>query len=151
VTFEAFGNDQNYREVVQDQHGVREFRFRYSLRAHASDYDGARAFAWSRSVLNPLVSVRGRVPATSAGLSIDPARAIATCLKPADDPAVGGLILRVRETSGRSGPLRVGTKSVAKCVQTDLLERDMAPLPVHNGTFTVGVRGHGFAGVRLVR
>ena len=34
LSFEALGNDQNYRESIRDQHGVTDFRFRYSLRAH---------------------------------------------------------------------------------------------------------------------
>jgi hypothetical protein len=151
VTLEALGNDQNYREVVQDQHGVREFRFRYSLRAHTGDYDGAAAFAWSRSVLNPLVAVRGQVRETQMGVSVDPARAVATCLKPADDPEAGGVILRLRETSGASGPLTVMVGAAAKVSRTDLLERDQQALPIRDGAVEPGLHGHGFAALRLAR
>jgi hypothetical protein len=39
--FEALGNDQNYKEVVKDQNGVKEFRFRYAFRGRRGPYSQA--------------------------------------------------------------------------------------------------------------
>ena len=153
LSFEALGNDQNYREVVQDQHGVTDFRFRYALRAHAGGYNGAEAFAWSRSAASSLLVAEGAVPAarkSTWSVRVDPARAIATCLKPADDPQAGGLILRLWETAGRSGPLAIGVPGFTRALRTDLLERDLAEPKMANGELTLDLRGHGFAAVRLL-
>ena len=110
LSFEALGNDQNFKEVTKDQGGATDFRFRYALRAHAGDFDGAEAFAWSRSVAMPIEAVRGRLSrAPAPGPAVDPARAIVLALKPPDDPAVRGIVLRLRETAGRSGPLTIAT------------------------------------------
>ena len=68
LSFEALGNDQNFKEVTKDQGGATDFRFAYALRAHAGDFDGAEAFAWSRSVAMPIEAVRGRLsPAAGPG------------------------------------------------------------------------------------
>ena len=150
VTLEALGNDQNYREVVQDQNGERLFGFWYTLRAHAGPYDGAEAVAWSRSVAVPLTAELGVHCAAAPLVTVDPKRAIATCLKPADDPAEAGVILRLRETAGRAGPLRIPVRGFTRAVRTDLLERDLAPLAVRDGAVTVDLRPYGLAAVRLL-
>ncbi|MDP2898982.1 MAG: hypothetical protein Q8Q12_20785 [bacterium] len=151
ITFEALGNDQNYREVMKDQHGVTEFRFRYALRAHTMDYDGANAALWSRSVAFPLLARWGRPEReVKRFISVDPARAIATCLKPADGRAFPGCILRLWETAGHSGPLTVEAPAFRRAVRTDLLERDLDELSVVDGKVTLDLRGHGFAAVRLL-
>jgi len=67
------------------------------------------------------VTARGAV---GPGVRIDPARAVATCFKPAEGDSAG-LILRFQETTGRSGPLRIQFQGYRKAVQTDLLERDV--------------------------
>jgi len=153
LAFEALGNDQNYREVVQDQHGVTEFRFRYSLRAHAGGYNGADAFAWSRNVATPILVLKGRAPAGVAGrvhrLKVDPTRAVVICLKPADDPVAGGVILRLWETAGRSGPFTIGVEGYDAAWRTDLLERNVEELKVGGRKLTINLRAHGFAAVRL--
>jgi hypothetical protein len=160
ITFEALGSDQNHREVLHDQNGVRSFRFRYSLRAHEGGYDGAAVVAWSRSATPPLLAALGRLPNGSrrgAGIEIDPARAIATCLKPADarlsgrhDAAVSGCILRIWETAGRSGPLSIGLRGYARAIRTDLLEREGEELAVRQGKVTIDLPAHGLAAVRLM-
>ena len=156
ITFEALGNDQNYREVTKDQHGVPSFRFRYSLRAHAGSYNGAQAFAWSRCVASPLMAMPGRlvggasVPRAAGAIEVDPARAIATCLKPADGPALGGVILRLWETSGQSGPLAIGVRGYRRAIRTDLLERDLEELRIADGKVSVPLRAHGVAAIRLL-
>ena len=64
LSFEAIGNDQNYREVTRDQHGVTDFRFRYSLCAVAGPYNNAEVIAFSRGAATPLEAVAG--PSESA-------------------------------------------------------------------------------------
>jgi len=80
---------------------------------------------------------------------VDPARAIAIALKPADDPSSRGVVLRVRETAGRPGPLSIGVSRWRRAVRLDLLEREQAELPTADGTLRLDVPAHGFAAVRL--
>ena len=61
LAFEALGNDQNYREVLHDQDGQTQFRFRYSLRAVEGGYRGAEAIAFARSASTPLICTTGRL------------------------------------------------------------------------------------------
>ena len=152
ITFELLGNDQNYREVTQDQHGVTKFRFRYSLRAHARGYDAPDAFAFSRSAASPLLAAWGAIPenALKAVIELDPARAIATSLKPADEESAGGSILRLWEVAGRSEPLSVGLKGYRKALLTDLLERDISDLKIVNDRVTIDLNAHGFSCLRLL-
>ena len=125
LSFEALGNDQNFKEATKDQGGATDFRFAYSLRAHAGDFEGTEAFAWSRSVSMPIVAERGRISRPPApGPAVDPARAIVLALKPPDDPAARGLVLRLRETAGRSGPLTIEVPRWRRAVRLDLLERE---------------------------
>ena len=153
VTFEILGNDQNYKEVTKDQDGATDFRFRYSLRAHASTFSGPEAFAWSRSVRSPLLAVLGGVLETSSrdAITLDSSRALSTCLKPADDPDQGGTVLRIWEVAGTSGPLNLHLRGFRRAFQTDLLERNLRELHIDNGQVKIDMRGYGFAAVRLLR
>ena len=149
--FEAIGNDQNYREVVKDQNGVAEFRFRYAVRGHGGAYDPAEAAAWSRTAAAPIMAAAGRMRAGAlATVEVDPARAVALGLKPALDEKAGGIILRVWNTDGREGPLPVKVTGFKRAVQTDLLERDVAELAILDGVVPVDLKVNGFAAVRLV-
>jgi hypothetical protein len=154
LAFEALGNDQNWKEVTQDQNGETQFRFRYSLRAHSPGYANAAAMAWSRSVAATKVATSGKLPIKWLDrpfLEIDSARALATCLKPADDTMASQVIVRVWETSGAGGPLAIYVPGYRKAKETDLLERERGELPVNKGRVSVNVRGHGFAAVKLER
>ncbi|MCX8035887.1 MAG: hypothetical protein N3D11_02300 [Candidatus Sumerlaeia bacterium] len=149
----ALGNDQNYREVTKDQHGIGQFRFRYAIRGYDNGYDAAQTAAWSRCAATPLVAVMGRLPHPPAEyphIAIDPRRAIALCLKPADGPASGGTILRLWEISGQSGPLSMEVSGFRQIRQTDLLERDLSELKIADGRVVLDLRGHGFAGLHLL-
>jgi hypothetical protein len=158
--FEALGNDQNYREVTQDQDGVTDFRFRYVLRGHTSGYRNAETIAWSRSVATPLASVPGRVREermNRPAIGLDPSRAIATCLKPADGDGAGGFILRLWETAAVGArhaspvhPIRIGLTGYSKAVQTDLLERDQRELPITDGHIEAKVNPNGLSSIRLL-
>ncbi len=166
LRFEALGNDQNYREVTQDQDGVTDFRFRYVLRGHTGGYRNAETVAWSRNVATPLPSVLGSVrrgdppwsPKAGAGKRagtgacpyVDPSRAIATCLKPADGDSAGGFILRLWETAGRSDSIRIGPTEYSKAVQTDLLERDQKELPIADGYIEAKINANGLSSIRLL-
>jgi hypothetical protein len=153
LTFEALGNDQNYREVVQDQDGVTDFRFRYVLRGHTNGYNNAETVAWSRSVATPLVSIPGSLPPERVirpMIQLDGSRAVATCLKPADGAGSPGCILRLWEVAGRSEPIRIGLKGCSKAIATDLLERDQHELPIANGRIEAKVNPYGFCSIRLL-
>lgn len=150
LSFEALGNDQNFKEVTRDQGGATAFRFRYSLRARSGDYDGADAFAWSRSVARPVEARRGRVSrGLQAAPAVDPARAVVLALKPPDDAARRGVVLRLRETAGRTGPLLIRVPGRRRAVRLDLLEREQGELPIVEGCVRLDVAALGFAALRL--
>ncbi len=153
LAFEALGNDQNYREVVQDQDGVKTFRFRYVLCGHTGGYDPAKTVTWSRSVQTPLLSVAGAIGderINRPSIRLDSSRAIATCLKPADGDSSGGVILRLWEIAGRSEPVAIGLKGYSRAVRTDLLERDQTGLPINDARMEIEVNPYGFSSVRLL-
>ena len=149
--FEALGNDQNWKEVTQDQGGVRQFRFRYSLRGHGPGYDNAAAVAWSRSVQSPMVYAEGRLPGRWLNrplLYVDPARAVVTCLKPVDAPQSKGFLVRVWETAGLTSPIRLSMPEARRAMPTDLLERPQGPLTPARGGVELVPRPHGFTAVQ---
>ena len=153
LTFEALGNDQNYREVSRDQNGVTDFQFRYSLQAKAGEYDGPAAMVFSRSAATPLLAARGRVETSrdrQPSIAVDVSRAIATCCKPAEDAGQGGIVLRLREIAGRSGPVSLQVAGYRSAMRTDLLERDLEPLPITRGGVTVELKANGYGGLRLL-
>jgi len=150
VTFEAIGNDQNYKEATQDQHGVKDFRLRYSLRAHHSGYHGAEVFSWSRAVATPIQAELGTVPPATLeqpSVQVDSSRALATTLKKADGE---GNLLRLWEIAGKTGPLTVSVGGYSRAIRTDLLERDLEPLPIEHRQIKVPLAANGFAAVRLI-
>jgi len=152
LTFEALGNDQDYQEVTRDQDKVTSFRFRYSLCAHATRHNGSEALAWSRSLATPLLVGGGSLPhgeCTVPSMGADPRRVIATSLKPADDPARGGRILRLWEVGGQSGPVSVTVRGYRRAFRTDLLERDIEELQIENGKVVFNLRAHSFGALRL--
>jgi hypothetical protein len=154
LTFEALGNDQNHAEVIQDQHGLTDFRFRYALRAHANAYSGPEVIRWSRAVSIPLLAAPGLPRSPDSGtpeVCIDPARAVATCLKPADFSHPDGIVVRIWETAGRGDPLALGVQGFTQARRTDLLERDIRDLPIQDGQVRLDVRGYGLTSVRLSR
>jgi hypothetical protein len=152
LSIEALGNDQDYKEVDHAQGGDTEFRFRYALRAHAGAYDNPATVAWSRAASTPLIAAAGRLAAPPAvPVVVDPARALVTCLKPADETEGTGLVLRLWETGGRSGALTLSLSGLTRARATDLLERDRDPLPVVNGRVSVPLAARGLASIRLER
>jgi hypothetical protein len=154
LAFEALGNDQNWKEVTQDQDGVTHFRFRYSLRAHSPGYDNAAVLAWSRMVAAPLTLAFGHLPKKWLGrphLEVDPRRALVTCLKPADDGTLDQIVVRVWETSGRTGTVVLTSPGYRAARETDLLEREHGPLALKQDKVSLNARGYGFSAVKLIR
>jgi len=150
LSFEALGNDQNHEEVTKDQGRATDFRFRYALRAHAGDYDEAEAFAWSRSVAMPVEATRGRISRLREPAPVvDPSRAIVLALKPPDDPAARGVVMRLRETAGRTGPVAIEVKQRKRAVRLDLLERERGELKITDGKLLLELSAHAFAALRL--
>jgi hypothetical protein len=150
--FEVLGNDQNYQESTRDQNGENQFRFRYSLQAHTGGWRGAAAAAFSSSVTSPLMVVAGGISLKVRELKVpkvEADRALVTAFKPADDPKTGGHILRLWERAGKSGNLNIAVPGYKRAVQTDLLERDGAELPITNGQVAIKLAAHGFGCVRL--
>jgi alpha-mannosidase len=150
LTFEALGNDQNYQESTRDQNAETQFRFRYSLRAHSSGWQGALAANFSRSVTSPLIVASGAIsPREIKAPTVAADRALVTAFKPADDAKAGGHILRLWERAGAAGPLKIAVPGYRRAVETDLLERDKAELPISNGEVAIQLAAHGFACLRL--
>ena len=150
LSFQALGSDQNHEESTKDQGGATDFRFRYALRAHAGDFDEADAFAWGRSVAMPVDATRGRISRIPApGPVVDPARAIVLALKAPDDPAARGVVVRLRETAGRSGPVAIEVPRRKRATRLDLLEREQGELKITDGTLLLDLPAHGFAALRL--
>jgi hypothetical protein len=146
------GNDQNWKEVTQDQAGVRHFRFRYSFRAHAPGFDNANALAWSRTVVAPPAVARGRLPGKwldRPHLALDPARGIVTCFKPSDDGTPGKTIARFWEIGGLGAPVSLLVPGVKRAASADLLEEKGEPLVLMQGRINVPVRPLGLSGVIL--
>lgn len=107
----------------------------------------------ARAAASPLLAAAGRINGRQDApptIEIDPARAIATCLKPADGEASEGFILRLREVAERSGPLSIGVKGYRQAVRTDLLERDRRELRIVNGQVTIQLKACGFSALRLL-
>jgi alpha-mannosidase len=117
------------------------------LRAHTGGYNEAQAFAWSRSVANPLLTAIGSIDEQAGNIVVPSERAIATCLKPAEDD---GYIMRLWETGGQSGEVEFTVKGYRKVIQTDLLERDQRELPIVNDKVKLNLNAHGFASLRLI-
>ena len=130
ITFEALGNDQNYKEATQDQAGETDFRFRYSLRYHPNDFSPADLLQWSHDISMPLMVVQGHVAFSHVPLiHWNPDRAVSICLKPGED---GGVVLRLWETAGSSDPIPVDVSGFGHAMETDLLERDRTVLPLRD-------------------
>ena len=109
--------------------------------------------AWSRSVASPLLVAAGLLPGALGGhppLAIDPARAIATCLKPSDAGEPGACVLRLWEVAGQSGPATISVQGYTRALETDLLERELRELPVEDNEVAVDLKPHGLCALKLL-
>jgi len=95
----------------------------------------------------------GRIPderMARLSIQIDPARAVATCLKPADGDGDRGFILRLWETAGKPDAVRISVDGYGRAIRTDLLERDQEELAISEGHIEARMNPHGFYSVRLL-
>jgi alpha-mannosidase len=84
-------------------------------------------------------------------LGVDPMRALVTCLKPADDGVPDQAMVRLWETSGRTGVVLLEVPGYRTVRETDLLEREREALAVKQGKVSLNARGFGFSAVKLIR
>jgi hypothetical protein len=152
----VMGNLYDANEAIQDQGGQREFTFRFSLRSHEGGYDPVSAlrFAWESSTellgvpLQP--NQTGYLPGKQCSfVTLKPASAILTCLKPAEEQ---GIISRIWECSGLADRAQVSidpVMGVRSVVETDLLERDCAELTFKCNTADVPLHPLGVTTMRL--
>ena len=102
------------------------------------------------SATRPLLVARGSLPDRPRySIGVDPGRALATCLKPADEGP--GVILRLREVGGISEWVPISVSGFTRgTVRTDLLERDRRNVGWIDGRTVAPLRAHGYCAVRLV-
>jgi alpha-mannosidase len=153
----ALENMVDYPESIHDQGGVTHFTFRYSLCGHSGGFDPVAAlhFAWEDN--NELLTCK--LPALQQGdlpggafrfFTIDPPNIILTGCKIADQE---GIILRLWECSGQDTTAVIqvaGLGTLIAARKTDLLETDLAELPVSENRLEVPVKARGFTAVRLL-
>ena len=107
-------------------------QFTYALLPHAGDFREAgvieQAYALNVPLLVRSVAAKsGTLPATHSFFSTDRAGVTIESIKVAEDGQ--GLILRLYESRGSRGPVRISTTlPVRKVERTDLLERPIGPM-----------------------
>ena len=74
--------------------------------------------------------------------------ALVTCLKPADDGSPGQAMVRLWETSGRTGVVLLEVPGYHTARETDLLEREREALELKEGKVSLIARGYGFSAVK---
>ena len=116
------------------------------------------AAVFGESVTSPLQAVRlpkGRentdLPSRMSFCRIEPASVLLTAVKPADDGR--GLIVRLRETAGRRTEVRVhvGFDGVKRAWRCDLIERDIEPVELRDGTVSLMLDANRMTVVRFCR
>lgn len=133
--------------------------FRYSLTSDR-EMDKSTASLFGEQVNAPLRAVRSRPasgrraasdpwPATRSFLSVEPESVIVSTVKRADDR--DGLIVRLRETSGRGTPveLTVNIEDVTSATLCDLIERDREPLEIADGKVRLTLGANAMVTIRL--
>ncbi len=118
------------------------FRFRFRLVPHAGDWRTARAWEQSAAALQPPSILAARDSWTrdvpGAGLLTRPAKGLETVtLKTAEDGS--GIILRLREPSGRAGTRTLHFPRGVKVVRCSLLEDEQETLAVTTAGGPAGV------------
>jgi len=118
-------------------------RDRYSLAPHAGDWSNG-AYAEAYSLNNPLlaraVSDGGEGPGAASFLDIGGDNVMLSALKKAEDS--DDVIIRFFETAGRDGEATLTFMEAPTAIwETDMMENDLAALPVSGKTVTVPL-GH---------
>ena len=154
LTFELFGNDQNYREAIKNQNNETEFCFRFSMQV-TENYNQEEAFEFSRSVMFDsynfqLGSQNNPLSAQQASDSNNRQYFVITCLKPAEPEFGEGIIIRLWESTGRSGNTTFTMDHPYKVYLCSLLEETQKEIPLINNTFQLYTKGNGFVCLRLL-
>jgi len=113
----------------------------------------ARDFGWG--VSNPLIPVciegpkDGRLPRSGSFCEVDEPNVMLLALKRADDG--NGLVVRLVETEGRKtvARLQLSFTEVSRARLVNLVEEDIRPLEVSEGTVRVPIGPFGIATVRV--
>ena len=145
-------------EMLDDQGGISNFIFRYSIKGHDRPFKASREvhFGWERNnellmkVLNP--HQRGELPSKSYSfLSCEPENVVVTALKVAEEGLGNGLIIRLWETDGKvtEASLDVSSISPVSAIRTDILERDQESLQISDGIVSVPISARGISTIRL--
>lgn len=151
----ALENCIDKNEAVLDQNGVSQFTFRYSLRGHEGGFDPVSAVQFSGEDNNELLTVilpedqSGSLPpGFHSFIQAEPENAILATFKPAEE---GGLVVRLWECTGQNSVVNLqlsGLGNVNTAHQTDLLERDLQALGVHENQVAIPVQARGITTVR---
>ncbi len=119
-----------------------QHRFRYQLLPHQGDLREAGVIdaGYDLNVALRTVSAtphEGTKARAGSLLSVDAAHVVIETVKGADDDA-GAIVVRMYEAWGRRGPVTLRTPwEIRRATLTDLLEREIAPVPASGATVTL--------------
>ncbi|MFO7168122.1 MAG: alpha-mannosidase [Chloroflexota bacterium] len=116
-------------------------RFTYSLLPHAGDWREGQVVRRAYELNAPLraVTTSAGVAGPASFLEVDADNVVVETIKTADDG--DGLVVRMYEAHNQRGAVRLTfAREVARAVETDLLEREIAEAEVSGRTVTVQVR-----------
>lgn len=115
--------------------------FTYSLYPHGGSWRNALTVREAYDLNYQLTAMQterheGTLPAHHSFVEIQPENVVLTAVKKAEDD--NGLILRFYEWAGKDADVKLGLPEEAQVAsETNLMEKVLGPLPVHNGTITV--------------
>lgn len=145
-------------EMLQDQGGICNFLFRYSIKGHDGRYRGSDAVRFGLERNNELLvralatHQKGELPHKSHSfLSCKQENVVVTALKVAEEETERGLIVRAWETDGKTTEASFSTSALnaVSATRTDLLERDQERLEISENTVSVSIPARGIATIRL--
>lgn len=148
---QLLGNNHNYREAIKDQNGETSFSFRFSLLPYVGSYSSIQSHTFGFLMQMPLLITNGEIATVTPQFSISNPNIKVTACKPADPAFGGGIIFRLWNTSPKNTIARIQTNEFRRAWLTDLLEQDIEPLNITNGTVSILVHGNGFSGVRFLK
>jgi hypothetical protein len=144
-----------YQEIVRNQYGHSDFRFRFELMPYEGAYDAARAVRFGREANNRLIllspgrGLRDRVGKPFVQSLTD--GIFLTALKPAEE-VDGAVVLRFWNTGDGNGEAAfdVAALGMSGAETVDLLERRNGHILSFDGrTLRVPAKGRGFVAVLL--
>ena len=118
---------------------VSDSLFRYSFTSHRGNWREAKAYRFGWEFLNPLIPVNirgkrmGKLPQSMSFCEMNRANVVILNLKEAEDGK--GLILRVMETEGKNGVVRIKLPWIKpnRAWITNLVEENKREIPVKDG------------------